>query len=527
MILEAGPLECGGPAVIYANAGASRQSGRTAGGLQGLALGALLPEPAVSRMLEWLSQLDTGSAERILPLRLGDGTEQRTRWSATATRDGAGQVLNFTLTFSPAQEMPLGETAGSVVSSSEEIPAPGEYHGDTIANLREAARRVAHEFNNALTAILMPLGMASRMAKSDPALHEKLQVAQIAAQKAAGLAKDFLDCYRPREAKKEPTDVRDLLGRTLRLGTVAEDVTWELEAAENLFPVMLDPEQIDRVIFNLVRNACDAMNHQGRFIVKAQNAVVPPDSPLQLPPGEYVSITVRDFGPGIPEEHRPHLFHSRFTTKPNGNGCGLPICYQIIRNHGGEMFVSSKVNVGTAFAIFLPALTVPAWETEAWLSSQPPEKAADTEVPAPPQTLHEPGAEHSSGNNDRPQSLPSLLIVEDDDAIRMITTKIVSDLGYDVMAAAEGDEALNILRSRAQENRPMASVLLDLNLRGRRSGLQTFEEIQRMAPETRVIATSGDHGSPVDFQRLGFSTFLPKPYSYESLDQTLREVLSA
>jgi CheY-like chemotaxis protein len=322
--------------------------------------------------------------------------------------------------------------------------------------------------------------------------------------------------------------LKELLSRTLRLATVSEHVNWELSVPDDLLPAEVDPEQIDRVIFNLVRNACDAMNNHGHLSVRAQNVNLGKENPLQMEPGNYVSITVRDYGPGIPAENMKHLFHSRFTTKPNGNGCGLPICHHVIKDHGGEIFVSSKESVGTAFAIFLPACDLVSLPKN--LTPQP--TAADLTAPSANASDPTPvaSAPAAAATKEAPVIFtgpPTILIVDDDDVIRMVTSEIARQLGYEVESAAEGEEALNILRSRQKEHRRMDGILMDINLRGKRNGVDTLHEIHRMEITIPVIATSGEHRDQTYYQALGFQRFLAKPYKVEELDKILRETLAS
>ncbi len=533
LILESGPLIDAGPRIIYANEAALRLLSRDVGRLIGAHVGCFLEQSAVADFLGHLtSETLAGSWQTSLPLRLVSGSTMPSRWTISAARDQAGAVLNYTATFqleattsSPEapgvlpEPPPISVSLPSIDPDPKNVPAPDEYQADQVSNIRETSRRVAHEFNNALTAILMPVGVAARLAPPGSDLLEKLILAQRSAEKAAGLAKDFLECFRPREAIKERTCLKDLLSRTLRLATVAEQVECQLSFSDDLLAVQADPEQIERVFFNLIRNACDAMQQKGRLLIKATNVTVAASEATEttrLAPGPYVRVIVRDYGPGIQPEHMQHLFHQRFTTKPHGNGCGLPICYQIVQEHGGAMYVSSKVNVGTAFDIFLPAAVIPeAVSDPPSVPFAPLEETAAAAPPAeiaPPQITSEPS---------------SLLIVEDDDVIRLVTSDITKQLGWEVESAAAGDEALNILRSRHREDRPIKTVLLDMNLAGAYSGMQTFERMQQMDADIRVIATSGDHQDPDAYRRLGFVTFLPKPYSWESLQKTLNDSLSS
>lgn len=525
MILEAESATVQGPSIIYANQAATVLLGVGAAQLLGGGFGQFLD---ASLQPSFVASFDVQTREGATwqtegNMRRGDGGRLPVTWKISALREPSGEVLNYFVTFAAQVgaeaegEAPVSLSNPKIDTDPLSLPAPDEYQVDQVENIRETSRRVAHEFNNALTAILMPVGIAARQAPPGSDLLEKLILAERSAQKAAGLAKDFLDCFRPRVAQKESCNLKELLSRTLRLATVGEMVDCQLNFTDDLAAALADPEQIERVFFNLIRNACDAMNQHGRLLIKATNVEVPANADQRgvqkLEPGHYVRVIVRDFGPGIPEEHMQHLFHSRFTTKPHGNGCGLPICYQIVSEHGGAMYVSSRLNIGTAFDIFLPVAGLPS---ETSVAAPVPVVASTPEPPAPaPEPVVMRDAEASS-----------LLIVEDDDIIRTVTSDISKQLGWEVESASAGDEALNILSSRNRQHRPIRAVLLDMNLRGPYNGLETFERIQSLSPDTRVIATSGDHRDPEDFRRMGFVTFLPKPYSVESLHQTLNDVLA-
>ena len=244
-----------GPKIIFANAGAAALLGCQTESLVGGAIGQVL-EPSVfgSFVGSFDAQTQNGAQwQSEGNVRCADGALLPVTWKVGALREPTGKVLNYFVTFvahqTPASlnapaEPPISLENPRLDIGAQSIPAPNEYQADQVSNIRETSRRVAHEFNNALTAILMPVGMAARLATPGSDLLEKLILAQRSAQKAAGLAKDFLDCFRPRVAQKEPCDLKELLSRTLRLATVAEMVECQLNFTDDLLPVMADPEQI-------------------------------------------------------------------------------------------------------------------------------------------------------------------------------------------------------------------------------------------------------------------------------------------
>ena len=558
IVVESGPLEAPGPKVLYANEAMAEATGVPVPGLCDVPLGALCDGDVLLQMLIALSASHGGAVEAAAPLNHLNAQPTACRWSAVRVRDGGGRTLNFILTATPdlattgsvpvaAAATPAPPPVQQPAPSDGPPPRPDEYQQDLVETIRDTARYVAHEFNNALTAILLPVQMAIRQVPDGSDLLSKLQVANESARRAADLAKDFLDCFRPRPPARERCRLDALLGRAMRLATCAQNVNWSLEIADDLLDSEVDPNQIERVIFNLVRNACQAMPSGGKLLVKASNTAVSASEGHALKPGNYIHISVRDWGPGIPEEHMPHLFHSCFTTKDNGNGCGLPICYQIVRDHGGDMYVKSRPNVGTAFLIFLPAVAAPVLPVEPPVPDQngfrlPPLVPASTPAGTPQfTTISQPAPVAASPRQPAAPvpvapmappscegSVPSMLVVDDEDGVRQALMQIGKAYGFEVITAANSDEGIQSYRDRLRSSRPYDTVLLDLNLRGGLNGVEVFHALRRIHPEVSVIATSGQYsdGDLERFQEIGFAGFLPKPFTLDDFDHVVQEVLA-
>lgn len=531
IVVENGPLEHPGPRMLYANEAMCEATGVPEEKLCRLPLGALCDGEKLLQMLVALSSSNGGAVECIAQLKHLHARPTLCRWSAVRVHDGEGHTLNYIFTATPdlasagllPGESEPGARPAPAVPGSEPPPAPGEYHADIVETIRDTARFVAHEFNNALTAILLPVQLASRSVPGNSDLQDKLQVAYESARRAADLAKDFLDCFRPRQAVRERCRMASLLGRAMRLATCAQKVTWTLDTPDDLADAEVDASQIERVIFNLVRNACQAMPDGGQLSVKACNTIVEASADHAMTPGNYLHISVRDSGPGISEENLRHLFSSRFTTKENGNGCGLPICYQIVREHGGDMFVKSKLGVGTAFLIFLPAAGSPAAVTPVEPVSIPdplpppptPPVSSLPPIPLPPPPESEP-------------TPLTLLVVDDEQGILSAFQQLGTMLGFKVTGAATDEEGMQHYRDRCRASRPFDMVLLDINLRGGRSGEEVFADMHRLAPHIPVVATSGQYcESDLDrYDALGFAGFLAKPFDYDQFEKVINTVLS-
>ena len=581
-----------GPVIAWGNAAAVKCTGVPAADLFGWPLQPLLTQPSWHALLAALTQaMVDGTAACDLTFLHQERHAQRGRLKVT--RGPQGEVLGVILTMAIAP-VPGPETSPGSASVGQPVarpplpaPSPEGWQDDVIETIRETARQVAHEFNNALTSIVLPVQLAIRAIPQNGDLFESLEVAHVSAQRASDLAKDFLDCFRPRSAVRSRCAPGALLGRSIRLATCAQNVETVSDIEAGLPEIDVDESQLERVIFNLIRNSVQAMPSGGRLRVAASKKELTPADGVALPPGPYLQIAVRDWGPGIPEEHLQHLFHGRFTTKPEGNGCGLPICYQIIKEHGGEMLVRSRVNVGTEFIIYLPIS--PILVSDATSAARPapldfpagpalppaaapllPPLLTPLGAPAPlaplvpalaplmPQTARVPApawatatapvlpnrdllpplsapystpapAGPTAGAPVYDDALPSLLVVDDEQGVRTALSQIAKIMGFDVSTVATSDEALQSYKDRLHADRPFSTVLLDLNLRSGLNGMEVFQAIRRMDPEALVVATSGQHseGDVERFRALGFAGFLPKPYSLEHFDSVMRAALAS
>ncbi|MDB6069033.1 MAG: sensory box histidine kinase/response regulator, partial [Verrucomicrobiales bacterium] len=395
LILQNGISPGDGPVIAWGNAAALRCTGISGADLFGAPLQPLLTGPSWQALITALTGAFHGVAEPC-ELTFANPATPVQQGRVKATLGPKGEILGVILTLTPLPA-PAPATAAAAAAAAalalsadrkadpsdagaagaasaahsspkpEAVPrrdgpppSPQGWQEDVIETIRETARQVAHEFNNALTSIVLPVQLAIRAIPQNGDLYESLEVAHVSAQRASDLAKDFLDCFRPRSAVRSRCAPASLLGRSIRLATCAQNVSSVTEIEDGLPEIEADESQLERVIFNLIRNSCQAMPSGGRLRVAAVKRELRGEEGIALPPGPYLQISVRDWGPGIPEEHLQHLFHGRFTTKPEGNGCGLPICYQIVRDHGGEMLVRSRVNVGTEFLIYLPVAAAPA-----------------------------------------------------------------------------------------------------------------------------------------------------------------------
>jgi two-component system, cell cycle sensor histidine kinase and response regulator CckA len=278
----------------------------------------------------------------------------------------------------------------------------------------------------------------------------------------------------------------------------------ELNIAEDLWPAEVDPGQIGQVLHNILINAREAMPAGGAIEVRAENVPVTNhpanDSPAHEP---RVRITICDNGCGIPPEVLPRIFDPYFTTKLGGNGLGLATAYAIVVKHGGHICVESTPGAGTEFILDLPALDLPA-------SRESPASEAPAAVSV------RPGTER-------------LLVMDDDEALRVLFKAVLTQLGYDVQTAGDGAEAVALYETAKAADTAFDAVLLDLTVTGGMGGLEAAAKLKELDPAAKLIVSSGYSDAPVmsHFVEYGFDAVIVKPWTVKEMSEVLNRVLVA
>ncbi len=362
----------------------------------------------------------------------------------------------------------------------------------------QLAGGVAHDFNNLLTVIMSCAESlkedASRGRPSDADVVEEIT---FAADRARNLTRQLLAFARKQDITPVSLDVNEVVRASEKLlrRLLGEHVTLRVALHPDLWRTRFDPGQLEQLIVNLSVNARDAMPTGGTLTLETSNVDAPGSAEL---PGAWVRLTVTDTGVGLSPEAKEHLFEPFFTTKPRGKGTGMGLAtvHGIVHQIGGEIRVESEAGRGTAFQIFLPP------------SAEEPAPAE----PAAPVTSKLGGSE-------------TVLVVEDEPEVREVTQRALRAGGYQVLAAASGDEAL------ALDPATLASVQLlvtDVVMPGL-DGRATAEELCRRHPSLRVLYVSG-YTQDVIAQRGVLDAgiqFLPKPFAASSLLARVRAVLDA
>jgi len=330
----------------------------------------------------------------------------------------------------------------------------------------QLAGGVAHDFNNILTVIL---GYSSLL-KMDAALNDKqrrsVEEITASAEKAAQLTHGLLAFSRKQTLVMKQENLNDIIQHVHKFLTriIGEDVILNTSCKDAELPIVTDKGQMEQVLVNLATNARDAMPGGGILSVTSERVVL--DSSFadfhksDVPPGAYALLTVSDTGMGIRKEHLEHIFEPFFTTKEvgKGTGLGMAIIYGIIKQHNGFINVYSELGQGTTFRIYLPI-------------QEPGGKPLLDEVDAGrPQGGHE-----------------TILVAEDDPAVRRLVSEILQSCGYKVILAEDGEDAVQKFRG----NRDTISLILMDMIMPKKNGREALKEMQRIRPGTKAIFSSG------------------------------------
>jgi len=370
-------------------------------------------------------------------------------------------------------------------------------HSQKMDAVGQLAGGVAHDFNNLLCAILANTSLAADFTSGAPEVAEHLTEIEAAAQRAADLTKRLLAFSRRQPLRPVPVDLNDLvrgLMKTLRR-LLPESINIDSVPGHQLSSVNADPGQLEQVIVNLCVNARDAMERGGRLTIETENVLIDArycESHPWAKPGRYVLLSVTDTGVGMTAEVRERAFEPFFTTKTyQGTGLGLSTVYGIVQQHEGLVHLYSEPGVGTTFKVYLPVHTRLAENVGSKLEPLPP------------------------------RGQETILLAEDEDQVRSAVVQILERAGYRTIAAANGLDAIALLRDATM---PVHLVLLDVVMPGL-GGPETWEQLRALRPSLRVLFSSGYADDR--YRRLlpTGAVLLEKPFRAEQLLQRIRKAL--
>lgn len=360
---------------------------------------------------------------------------------------------------------------------------------------------IAHDFNNLLQAVQ---GYAEllllKKTEAEPDYQILMEISR-AARRGGELTRQLLAFSRKVESRLQPLDLNRTVNevRLLLERTIPKMIRIDLHLMGNLHWIKADPSQVEQIMMNLAVNARDAMPEGGTLTIETRNVIVTEEdcsSQPELTPGSHVLLTVSDTGLGIEKTTLEHIFDPFFTTKEvgKGTGLGLAMVYGIVKNHRGAILCSSDPGAGTAFKIYFPAIERP--------------EVTPRIVPAA---------------TEPPRGSETILLVDDDDAVRELGEETLQMFGYTVITAPDGASALHIY---GKERDHIDLIILDL-IMPEMGGTQCLQELLGMDPQARVIIASGCAVAREIEQvtKSGAKAFINKPYDIQQMLTAVRRVL--
>jgi len=441
---------------------------------------------------EMLQTMRAGNVFRgILVNRKKSGELYYAEETVCPVRDAAGSITHF---ISNARDLTERMRLESQLMQSQKM--------DAIGNL---AGGVAHDFNNLLTIITSYAELALDSVPRNTPLESKIQEILLAARRAAELTRQLLAFSRKQMQALRVADLNQVIARIANTlpRLIGEDIDFIFVRGEGLGRVRVDPLQIEQILMNLAANARDAMPQGGHLRIENSNVRLDDEyihcKQALIPTGRYALITVTDDGEGIPPQHLPHIFEPFYTTKPVGRGTGLGLAtvYGIVKQNKGFIWAYSEPKMGTVFKIYLPCVAGRDRLSEIEdVGSEPATRGSET-----------------------------VLLVEDEPAVRRATAEFLIMQGYTVLEAKDGVDALSV----ANHHRSNIDLLVTDVVMPNMSGGQLAEELVHLRPDTKLLFVSGYAGKTViDHKVFDLETnFLQKPYTLKEFSLKIRAALSA
>jgi signal transduction histidine kinase/CheY-like chemotaxis protein len=379
-------------------------------------------------------------------------------------------------------------------------------HAQRLESLGVLAGGIAHDFNNLLTGMMGHAGLALEHLDEESTAAGNVRQVELAAQRAAELTAQMLAYSGRGQFVVEVADLSAIMREMAHLlsTVISKKAILEYQLEDGIPPVEADVSQLRQVVMNLITNASDALGEdEGTIflktgVIEASDSIVS-DIAIQdeLEPGRYSYIEVADTGCGMDTELQRKIFDPFFSTKFAGRGLGLAAVMGIVRGHKGAIKVESHLEKGTRFRVLLP------------VASRPIEPSVSIDSPLPPT---------SSGTG-------TILVVDDEDYVRLLAQTILEKRGYEVLAAEDGRQGVEIFRERASD---INVVLLDLTMPVM-NGREAFAEMRRIRPDARIIVSSGYTESDAiqHFAGSAPSAFIQKPYQPNALSQRIAEVIES
>ena len=483
--------------ILRANRAAAESIGKRPEDIEGRSCEEIYPDEADAYYRDDLEVIRTGRPKFGIAEPL-QGVNDAKRWIITnkvPQLDENGEVVGLVVVSQDVTELKEGEESRLVLERKMQ-------EAQRLESLGVLAGGIAHDFNNLLTGIIGNASLARMELPADSRLHRFFEQMEKASTRAADLCREMLAYAGKGRFLIEGVDLSAVVTETIHLlqSSIHKNTELKFQLAAQLPSVPADATQLRQVIMNLVLNASEAMGGRNGEVTIATGlmhadrdtlagAVAAPD----LPVGDYVFLEVADTGCGMSAATVAKVFDPFFTTKFTGRGLGLAAVLGIVRGHRGALRVQSKPGRGTTFQILLPCV-------------------ADMPVAAPP-APEQIVAWRGSG---------TVLLVDDEESVRDVAASMLESFGFDVLAAGNGRQAVQLFRENADR---IEAVLLDLTM-PQMDGEQTFRELRRLRADLKVVLMSGfnEHEAVDHFIGKSLAAFVQKPFDVGTLRRTLQHL---
>jgi PAS domain S-box-containing protein len=369
---------------------------------------------------------------------------------------------------------------------------------DKLQSIGILAGGIAHDFNNILQGLYGNISLAKEDLPNDHTSYLSLEEAEKSMTRAVRLTKQLLTFAKGGAPIKETFDLRPEIEETARFDLSGSNVKLIYHPASDLWQVDADKGQVHQVISNLVINAKQAMPQGGDLHITLENANIEENTAVVIRPGKYVKVSIKDEGCGIAPEVLKHIYDPYFSTKKSSSGLGLATVWSIITKHGGHISAVSEVGQGTTFSFYLPAT----------VSALPLVTPGSTEHPLP----HKPG---------------KILVMDDEECVRVITTRILTSCGYTIATTRGGQETITRYKQALESDEPFDLVILDLTIPGELGGEEVIKDLLVLDPNVRAIVSSGYANNPIMAvpAAYGFIGTIEKPYAADALRKIVASLL--
>jgi PAS domain S-box-containing protein len=358
---------------------------------------------------------------------------------------------------------------------------------DKLDSLGVLAGGIAHDFNNMLAGMFGYIDLA-RASTTDKTISSYLDKSMTVFSRAKDLTQQLLTFSKGGTPQRQVSELGSLIRESASFALSGSQIGCDYDIDKDLWLANFDRNQIGQVIDNLVINAQQAMPMGGKIVISARNTVLKEDRNPLLNPGKFIKLSITDTGIGIPPDLLKRIFDPFFTTKQKGHGLGLTTSYAILRKHDGCIEAESQMGKGSVFHVFLPA------------SNQ--------------ETI-----QSASGTSVSHKGSGRILIMDDEPSIREILGISLKGMGYTILVAKDGEEALQICAEAASKGEHIDGAFFDLTIPGGMGGKETITQIRQQYPNLPVYATSGYSEDPVMAKPAehGFTDSIRKPYRKDDL----------